>query len=147
MVRPDFIKRKIHLITEDLANLARFKNLDYDELTNDFIKLAAVERLVERIVTRAIDINAHLIAEMATEKEEKASRLSYKDTFLKLAAYRIYSKEFAARIAKSAGLRNILIHDYNDADRRILYGSIKECLADYQTYIRRLIAFLKRRKP
>jgi uncharacterized protein YutE (UPF0331/DUF86 family) len=61
-----------------------------------------------------------------------------------LADYGVYSKKFAERISKSAGLRNILIQDYNDTDRRILYASIQACLKDYETCIRRILAFLKR---
>ncbi len=144
MVRPDFVKRKIHLITEDLAKLVGFKDITYEDLLDDFVKLAAVERLIERIVTRAIDINAHFIAELATGREEKATRLTYHDTFLKLASLGICSNEFAKQIAKSAGLRNILIHDYNDTDRRVLYSSIGDCLKDYQSYTRHILAFLKK---
>jgi hypothetical protein len=52
MVRPDLVKRKIHLIAEDLAKIAGFKNMSYEDLLDDFVKLAAVERLIERMVGR-----------------------------------------------------------------------------------------------
>ena len=144
MVRPDFVKRKIYLITEDLARLTHFKDEPFEAIVGDFAKLATVERLLERIVMRAIDVNEHLIAEMADGQEEKTTRLTYRDTFLKLSGLGVYPKDFAGQIAKSAGLRNILIHDYNDVERRIVYASIKECLRDYQRYIESLLAFLNR---
>jgi uncharacterized protein YutE (UPF0331/DUF86 family) len=56
----------------------------------------------------------------------------------------ILPAEFAERIAKSAGLRNILVHDYNDVDRRIVYGSIRSCLADYPRYVEAIGRFLER---
>jgi uncharacterized protein YutE (UPF0331/DUF86 family) len=56
----------------------------------------------------------------------------------------ILPAEFAERIAKSAGLRNILVHDYNDVDRRIVYGSIASCLADYPRYVEAIGRFLER---
>ncbi len=144
MVRADFVKRKVNLIAEDLQRLAAFRNLSFQQVVGDFVKLAAVERLIERIVMRAIDVNAHLIAELATGREGKTSRLAYKDTFLKLAGLGVYPGRFAARIGRSAGLRNILVHDYNDADRRIVYASIRACLVDYRRYAGYVLAFLKR---
>jgi uncharacterized protein YutE (UPF0331/DUF86 family) len=56
----------------------------------------------------------------------------------------ILPADFADRIAKSARLRNILVHDGNDVDRRIVYGSIRSCLVDYQRYIEAIDEFLER---
>ncbi len=133
------------MISEDLGKLLQFKDLSLESLVDDFIKLAAVERLLERIVMRAIDINEHLIAELSTGQEEKIARLTYKDTFLKLAELGIYSSEFAEKISKSVGLRNILVHDYNDTDYRIVHSSIKACLKDYQIYVDRINDYLESR--
>lgn len=143
MVRLDFVKRKIHLITDDLAKLASFKDEPYETLVENFTKLAAVERLLERIVTRAIDINEHLIAELERPETPKTTRLTYRDTFLKLAGLGVYPSDFAEQIAKSAGLRNILVHDYNDVDRHIVYDSINSCLEGYSRYIEYILDFLK----
>lgn len=127
MVRREFVLRKLQLIADDLERLVQFKDETLASLTGDFVKLAAVERLLERIVMRAIDIIEHLISELDTG-EGKSTRLTYRDTFLFLAALGVYPQEFAEQIARSAGLRNILVHDYNDADRKIVHGSIKSCL-------------------
>jgi uncharacterized protein YutE (UPF0331/DUF86 family) len=107
------------------------------------VKLAAVERLLERIVMRAIDINEHLISELGTG-EGRSTRLMYRDTFLLLAPLGVYPQEFAERIARSAGLRSILVHDYNDADRAIVHSSIKSYLQDYHQYIEHVRSFLDR---
>jgi uncharacterized protein YutE (UPF0331/DUF86 family) len=144
MVRAEFVRRKLQLIAEDLGRLAHFRDESFEDVTGDFIRLAAVERLLERIVMRAIDVNEHLLAELATGSEERITRLTYRDTFLRLADPGILDAEFAERIAKSAGLRNILVHDYIDADRRILYVSIRRCLEDYARYVEAVDAFLAR---
>lgn len=52
---------------------------------------------------RAIDINEHLISELATGQEDKITRLTYRDTFLKLTALGIYPQTFAEQMATSAG--------------------------------------------
>jgi uncharacterized protein YutE (UPF0331/DUF86 family) len=143
MLRREFVLRKLQLIADDLERLLRFKDETLESLTADDIKLAAVERILERIVMRAIDINEHLISELATG-EGQSTRLTYRDTFLMLSGLGVYSKEFAEQIARSTGLRNILVHDYNDVDRKIVHGSIKACLRDYHRYLEYLVRFIKR---
>ncbi|GIX29052.1 type VII toxin-antitoxin system HepT family RNase toxin [Pelomicrobium sp. G1] len=143
MVRREFVLRKLQLIAEDLERLVKFKDETLTSLTGDAIKLAAVERLLERIIMRAIDINEHLISELGTG-EGRSTRLTYRDTFLLLAGLDVYPQEFADRIARSAGLRNILVHDYNDADRKIVHASIKSCLQDYHRYAEYVRSFLDR---
>jgi uncharacterized protein YutE (UPF0331/DUF86 family) len=146
VIRDELIQRKLGLIGDDLYRLLRFKDETRESLTADDIKLAAVERLIERVVMRAIDINEHLLSELAGP-EQKSVRISYRETFLGLAELGVYSRQFAQRIAASAGLRNILLHDYNDVDRRILHGSIRTCLQDYQQYIDAVDEFIQKHQP
>ena len=108
MVRPEFVSRKLHLIADDLERLIRFKDETLGSLKDDDIKLAAVERMLERIVMRAIDINEHLISELGAGGG-KSTRLTYRDTFLLLAELGVYEKDFAEQIGRSAGVRNILV--------------------------------------
>ena len=143
MLRKDFIQRKLQLIAEDLGHLLHFKDLSWRELTEDFVQAAAVERILERMVMRAIDVNEHLISELSTGAEDRITRLSYRDAFLRLSELGVYPRDFAERIAKSAGLRNILVHDYNDLDREVLHSSIKSCLENYHFYVNSLRAFLQ----
>lgn len=144
MLRPELVRRKLHLIADDLGHLGAFREVTREELVADPLRLAAVERILERIVLRAIDVNEHLIASLATGEEERTTRLSYRETFERLADYGVYSEEFAGEIAPSAGLRNILFHEYNDLDHAILHGSIAKSLELYAEYVRAVQAFLKR---
>jgi hypothetical protein len=62
VVRAEFVQRKLQLIAEDLGRLAQLAGESYEAITSDFVKMAAVERIIERIVMRAIDVNEHLIS-------------------------------------------------------------------------------------
>jgi uncharacterized protein YutE (UPF0331/DUF86 family) len=55
----------------------------------------------------------------------------------------VYDADFAQRIARSAGLRNILVHEYNDIDHRILHQAIPDALDQYHAYINAVRAFLE----
>lgn len=147
MFRPEFVRRKLQLIAEDLGRLVAYKDEAWETITADALRLAALERLIERIVMRAIDVNEHLIAELATGAERQTARLTYRESFMRLADLGVYARDFAERIARSASLRNILVHDYNDADRRIVCGSIRPCLDDYREYVESVATFLDRAAP
>lgn len=141
MLNQKFALRKIKLIQEDLARLESLKNFPLNRKTKDSVEYAATERILERIVTRAIDINRHLIAELGSGSEKIKT---YEDTFLALAKLKIYPADFAKRIAPSAGLRNILVHEYDNVDIKQIYQSAREALEQYAEYCGFLLAFLSK---
>jgi len=144
-VNKDFVKMKISLIGEEMERLKEFSGFSFQEIVTNFIRQATVERLLERIINRAIDINQHLIGELLPE--EMQSPKSYKETFLKLAELGVYPKEFAESIAKSAGTRNILVHDYNNVDYSKIYSSVSDCLKDYHQYCDYILLFISEKIP
>lgn len=141
MLDKELIKRKISLIEDELSRLTQFENLTLEEAAKDFMTQAAVERILERIITRAIDINQHIIAEIGGHLK---SVTKYRETFLRLAELRIYPQEFAEKIAPSAGFRNALVHDYNNLDKEILQKSIKEAIQEFNEYSKFILAFIEK---
>lgn len=109
MIRPDFIKRKISLMQDDLVKLSGFSQYSLSQITSDYVKQAAIERFLERIISRAIDINQHIIAESDDAKISPPK--DYKEAFMALSALGVYPDKFAAQISKSIGTRNILVHE------------------------------------
>lgn len=142
MVNKKFIKRKISLIEDKLERLKEFSEFSFQEIVSDFKKQAIVERLLERIITRAIDINQHLIVELY--KKELSPPKSYRETFLKLGDLEVCPKEFVENISKSVGTRNALVHDYDEVDYSKIYSSISDCLKDYHQYCDHILKFLER---
>jgi uncharacterized protein YutE (UPF0331/DUF86 family) len=136
-----FIRRKIKLIQEDLSELDRLAHYSFDEITKDHIKLLAVERLLEKIIMRAIDINQHMIAELGRGDERVRG---YEDTFFILSELGIYGEEFAKQIAPSAGLRNRLVHEYNNTRQDIIYKSVNEAVAQYVKYCDSILKFIEK---
>ena len=93
---------------DELAHLVELSRYSFNEIVSDFVKMSALERILERIISRAIDINNHLIAELTTK--DTSPPKDFKETFMRLAELGICSEEFAERISKSVGTRNILFH-------------------------------------
>lgn len=140
MINEVFIRRKITLIQGEFSSLEKLSKYSFDEIVSDFIKQAALERILEKIIMRAIDINQHIIAELSNK--DTIVPKDYKETFLRLADFKIYPADFAERIAKSVGTRNILVHDYDKVDYSRIYSSVKDCLKDYHQYCQYILDFL-----
>ena len=143
MLDHELIQRKVKLIQEDLSRLEPMAEYSFDQVAKDLMKYDAVERRLERIVTRAIDVNRHVIAELGKGSE---SARTYEDTFLRLADLGIYPDKFAREIAPSAGLRNVLVHEYDEVDPKLVFQSVGKALFQYAKYCEYLLKLIKKRK-
>jgi len=143
MLNHTFLQRKIKLIQEDLARLEPLGHFSFHEVAKDPVKYAATERLLERIITRAIDINRHCIAELGKGNEVVRT---YEDTFLRLGDLAVLPQTLAKAIAPSAGLRNVLVHEYDEVDERLVYQSVGHALTQYTKYCDQLIKLLKKKR-
>jgi len=142
MINKKFVKRKISLIGDELEHLKNYSDLSFEKVVKDFKTQAIVERVLERIINRAIDINQHLISESSVSSSFPKS---YKETFLKLAEINVFPEAFAKQIAKSVGTRNVLVHEYDKVDYTQIYSSIKDCLKDYHRYCQHILDFIDQR--
>lgn len=141
MLNKDFVQRKLALNQKDLERLKEFTNIGLEEIIQDPGKHAACERYLERLIGRALDINQHIIAEKGSIAQEV---MRYRETFLALAELGVYSKEFAEKIAPSAGLRNALVHDYNNIDPAVMRKSIGEAVNEFNDYARCVLEFIEK---
>ncbi len=143
MLKKDFVYRKISLMQEDLTKLSELAKFSFSEIVEDFYKQNTLERLLEKIIIRAVDINQHILLELAT-KDTNAPK-NYKETFTELAKINVYPKEFSENISKSVGTRNILVHEYDDEEVNYnkIYDSVSDCLKDYHQYCNYILKFIE----
>jgi len=140
MVNKKLVKQKINLIEEEMLDLEKLAKYSFDQIASDFLKLNIVERILEKIINRALDINQHLIAQLS--QGEIKTPLNYRETFLRLADLNVYPQKFAQNILKSIGTKNVLVYDYDKVDYSKIYNSINDCLKDYHQYCDYIIKIL-----
>lgn len=136
------IDKRIAKIQQELRYLEEFQDFTFDDVAKDYKTHHVVERIIEVVVGFAIDINQHIIVEQG----KGDLPFDFKESFLLLTDLAVYPKEFAERISNSAGLRNILVHDYAKLDERKFYNSIKDSYKDYTQYCRYVIDYLRKTK-
>jgi len=141
MTDKEFVKEKINLITRDLERLREFSGFTISRMAEDFMRYAALKNILTETIGRAIDVNEHLIGELA--KPTMSSPKTYKETFLFLGDLDVLPKDFAKEISKSAGFRNAIIHEYNNLEKGIVYRSVGDAIEQYIKYCGYILKFLE----
>lgn len=140
MIDLDLVTRKLTLILADLKALevlARKPRAEY--LASDYDELAA-ERLLERLIGRMIDVNYHLVVESG----EPPPR-DYHASFAALGKLGVLPEDFARSISAAAGLRNRIVHEYEEIDPGRVYEALGRALEDVPRYVRCVTSYLDAR--
>jgi uncharacterized protein YutE (UPF0331/DUF86 family) len=139
LINKDIILRKLLKIKKYIQELKTFSNITFEEYKRDFIKKRAVERLILLLVEVATDINSYVIVEIG-----KNPPTDYYDSFIKAIEIDLISKQLGERLAPSAGLRNRLVHEYDEIKDDIVHSSINDAIELYTTCIKEVNDYLKR---
>lgn len=91
--------------------------------------LHVAERLVQLIIDSMIDINQHFIREKNLEVPD-----DLRGTFTIMGDRGILPKEFADKITPLAGLRNILVHQYEELDKDLFIRNLRKNFSDFERY-------------
>ena len=136
-VDPALVTRKLMLILADLDALRTIAEKGAAAYVGDRINQAVVERYLERAIGRMIDVNFHVITGVGSppSTDDHAS-------FLKLADLGVLEGDFARQIARAAGLRNRLVHDYDEVDPRRVFEGLEAALREVPVYASRVNAYL-----
>lgn len=130
-VEKDIVKRKLAVIVRNLEALTGISRLTKQEYEKDLYRRKAAERLLQELIEAAIDINTHLIVELGGTVPD-----TYYESFLELDSLHVLGGELARSLAPSAGLRNRLVHEYDDLDDSIIYDSVDHTISLYTEYVR-----------
>lgn len=140
MIDKVLVTRKINLISKDFEALEPLANLSLEAYQTDTTNEVLAERYLERMIGRMIDINYHLITE-----EGNPPPPDYFQSFIELGKMKILPPEFAHRIAGCAGLRNRLVHEYDEIDARKVYEGLKAAVRDIPEYLNYVNEFVKQK--
>ena len=141
MVNPQVVRRKLIKMDGYLKELQDLQGYAYSEyLSNNLVRRSA-ERLLQLLVDVAADINTHVIVD-----EDFAPPSDYYTSFIKAGEVGLLPGAFAARLAPAAGERNILVHDYENINNKIVFDSIPIAVQMFGQYIGYVEDFLRRRE-
>ncbi|MBT9584537.1 DUF86 domain-containing protein [bacterium] len=140
-----FVKRTLEenwslntpLVTRKLAQLARYFNelsqimqSSQADFEADFRIHRVCERLIELLVECAASINSEVAQSVA-----RIPPSDYYSSFYSMAATGWIDREVAGRLATLAGLRNRLVHQYEEIRLGQLYKAAQKSLPDWKLYL------------
>lgn len=88
-----------------------------------------IERLLELVVQVATDIVTHDLAERGRTPE------SFRQAFLRAGEVGLLPEDLAGRLADAAGLRNVIVHMYDEIDYEIVAASVGDALTDFADFL------------
>lgn len=125
---PEVINRKLLAMTKYLRDLLPYEHVSFEKFME---KHYEIERILELLIMTASDIVFHLLS-----RHGEAMPGSYKAAFLRAGELEIIPEKLSKSLSLSAGLRNILVHEYETIDYQIVHNSIALAIQDFSTFIR-----------
>lgn len=122
----DVLVRKLARLRGYLDDLRPHRGRSAADLEDDPYE---VERLLELVVQVPVDILNHELAERGVLPE------SYRDSFLEAGKRGLLPDDLSEALALSAGLRNVLVHAYEEIDYEIVAASIGRALDDLSRFL------------
>ncbi|MEN9524581.1 MAG: hypothetical protein RL536_650 [Candidatus Parcubacteria bacterium] len=129
-----FIVSKIERLKDNLSKIKSKLLLSDQEILSSADHLASLERYFQLVVDYAIDINHHFI-----KNKELNVPDDLQSTFTVLGDNEILTNDFADRISRSVGLRNRLVHQYEDVKPAVFLEHLRKNLGDYEEYARQIL--------
>lgn len=130
VVSPEVVSRKLSSVAVYLQDLRRHENITFEEFMERHYE---IERIIELLIMTSSDIVIHLLSSRG-----EAVPSSYRAAFLRAGELGIITPELSKSLSMSAGLRNILVHEYAEIDYAIVHGSISVALRDFTELISEL---------
>lgn len=130
------------------ATLARLRELlaDLDELVGsptakelaqDRGRRHITERVLTQLVELAVGVNSHVVAARLGRAPG-----DYTESFELAADAGLISRELAAELRASAGMRNVLVHEYLDVDLQRIAEAVPRARDAYARYVAQVATFL-----
>jgi len=136
-VEEGIIRKKLAVMIENLKALEPIKEMTRDEYIQDLYKRKATERLLQELIEAAIDINTHIIVQTGNAAPD-----DYYESFIKLGELKIISADLAEKLAPSAGLRNRLVHEYDQLEHSLVLDSVSMAEEMYADYIKEIEGYI-----
>ena len=137
MVRAEVIRRRLNKLDEYLEILNGLKKYSLDEFIATPEYYGSVERFLQLAIETTLDIGSHIVADLGLGEVNW-----YSDIAAILEEKKFISIDLREKWIRMIGFRNILVHDYLEVDREIVYevlqtrmGNLEELKQVFATFL------------
>ncbi len=127
MVQTEVIRKRLNRLEESLTILKRLREYSLESFLATPEYYGSAERFLQIAIETTTDIGGHLIADL------KLGNVNwYSDIPTLLAEKKFISDGLREKWIRMIGFRNILVHDYLEVDRKIVYDVMQNHLQDLE---------------
>jgi uncharacterized protein YutE (UPF0331/DUF86 family) len=131
------IGRKLAQVDSYLGQIGEYSKIFPGAYARDWKTQRIVERTLQILIEVCIDIANHIISDQGFRLPT-----SYADTFQVLMENRIIDKRLFGKMEKMAKFRNVVVHQYEKIDPRIVVSILHRNLADFERFKKAIIKYL-----
>lgn len=133
------VRRKLRVIARDVRALAAIARTPLDAYLGDFLLRKATERLLQEAVEACIDINTH-VARASRQGPPEDNHAGFE----LLARLGVLPRALADEVKPAAGLRNIIVHEYETLDDAVVLESAADAARLLPRYVAAVEQYLSR---
>jgi len=104
----------------------------------DYHLYGLAERYLQLSIECVLDIGTMLVTGLGLRRPER-----HQDVIQILIEAGVLSPELGARLTGIAGFRNILVHEYLQIDRNLVYQKLQEGVTDFEDFAAEVVRFLQ----
>lgn len=138
MLDSEGVQKRLDKLDEYSHILRELQAADREQFVSDYRLYGLAERYLHLSIECLLDICNMLVSGLGLRKPER-----YQEAVNILAEAEVLSPGLGHRLAGVAGFRNILVHEYLDIDRGLVYQSLQESLGDLEAFAQEVIRFLR----
>jgi uncharacterized protein YutE (UPF0331/DUF86 family) len=132
------VRAKLRRIDQLIDQLVGIGAVDAARYANEPVTALAVERILTLLVDLAFASNSHVVVVVLGRTPD-----TYAESFNLAAEAGMIDNELAKALRPSAGMRNVLVHDYLDVDHELVVGAIPLAVEQYREYVRQVASYLQ----
>lgn len=137
MVTKEKIMGRLRKLEEYIHYLRDYQKVSLEQFLREHSIHSTVERDFHLAIECVLDIGNHIIADMRYRQPE-----SYADIVIILGEEGVLPKEFAKDFSSVAKFRNILVHEYININRHIVYQFLQNKLDDFERFMVTIARFV-----
>jgi len=127
------VENKISSVRKYLKILEKYKGHSAEEIEKDETLRGALERYLYLVVQSTISLAE---ATISYKNLRKPSTMS--ESFLILKDEKIISDDLAQKMVNMTGFRNIVAHDYEKIDYKIVHNIVQKELKDINVFLKKI---------
>lgn len=138
MLDLEAIQTRLSRLDEYVRILRELRTINREEFVSDYRAYGLAERYLHLSIECLLDVCNMIVSGLGLRKPAR-----YQEVVEILAEGDVLSESLARRLAGVAGFRNILVHEYLNVDRDLVYDYLHEGLAHLEAFASEVIQFLR----